>query len=278
MIRPGLGVEAGSRYTLGSFGIWGFTLITSPTVRDLARLGTRYAALSFAFIRPVYEEDETGARVVFDDSEIPQDVRAFFVERELAKMLTLAPVIVGAQHGFRIETRFDRDRAAALQSLSPHADVRLAQPQHALGFSPALLDSPMPQADPVTALAMEAQCAAILEKRRRRRGVAAQVRARILASLDDPPGMESIAQSLHIDERTLRRKLTSEGTSYRELADEVRSSIADELLVEAQLTVEEVASRLGYHDAAAFSRAFKRWTGRRPGGGRRALSHAATSG
>ncbi|MGH3967314.1 MAG: AraC family transcriptional regulator ligand-binding domain-containing protein, partial [Mycobacterium sp.] len=127
--RPGLGVEAGSRYTLGSFGIWGFTLITSPTVRDLARLGTRYSALSFAFIRPVYQEDETGARVIYDDTEIPNDVRAFFVERELAKMLTLAPVIVGARPGFRIETSFDGDRAAALQRLSPRADIRVAQRQ-----------------------------------------------------------------------------------------------------------------------------------------------------
>lgn len=266
--RPGLGVEAGSRYTLGSFGIWGFTLITSPTVRDLARLGARYSGLSFAFVRPVYVEDDTGARVIYDDSEIPEDVRTFFVERELAKMLTLAPVIVGARRGFRIETRFADDRAAALRRLSPRADIRVEQAQHALGFTRQLLDSPMPQADPVTARALEAQCAEILEKRRRRRGAAAHVRARILAQLDDPPRMDEIALHMHIEERTLRRKLTSEGTSYRALADEVRSTIADELLLDGQLTVEEVATRLGYHDAAAFSRAFKRWTGHRPGGHR----------
>ncbi|WP_064442200.1 AraC family transcriptional regulator [Hoyosella altamirensis] len=263
--RPGLGVEAGSRYTLGSFGIWGFTMITSPTVRDLARLGTRYSALSFAFIRPVYVEDDTGARIIFDDTEIPDDVRDFFAERELAKMLTLAPVIVGTRPGFRIETRFDGPRANSLRLLAPRADIRVAKPEHAIGFTRHLLDDAMPQADPVTARVMQAQCAEILQKRRKRRGVAAHVRARILARLDDPPGMVEIARHMQIDERTLRRKLADDGTSYRELADEVHSTMARELLIGCQLTIEEVATRLGYNDAAAFSRAFKRWTGQRPG-------------
>jgi len=43
------------------------------------------------------------------------------------------------------------------------------------------------------------------------------------------------------------------------------STVADELLVSAGLTVSEVAYRLGYHDAAGFTRAYKRWTGTTPG-------------
>ncbi|MFD5177554.1 AraC family transcriptional regulator ligand-binding domain-containing protein [Nocardia sp. NPDC058379] len=263
--RPGLGAQAGSRYTLGSFGIWGFTMLTSPTVRDLAKLGTRYAGLSFAFIRPRYLEDDTGGRVVYDADDIPDDVRSFFVERELAKILTLEPFIVGARPGFHVETSFDDTRADALHRLAPRRSVLAGYADHALVFSRELLDSAMPQGDPVVVQAMEAQCAELLQKRRRRRGVAAQVRERIFAQLPTPPGMEAIAHQLRIDERTLRRRLSAEGTSYRELVDEVRTTLAVELLVEGRLTVDEVAVRLGYHDSAAFSRAFKRWTGSRPG-------------
>jgi hypothetical protein len=68
-------------------------------------------------------------------------------------------------------------RAAALQRLSPRADIRAGLQLHALGFTRDLLDAPMPQADQVMARAMEAQCAEILEKRQRRRGTAARVRA-----------------------------------------------------------------------------------------------------
>ncbi|BAX96196.1 transcriptional regulator [Mycobacteroides stephanolepidis] len=263
--RPGLGARAGGRYTLGSLGIWGFTMVTSPTVRDLAKLGTRYAALSFAFIRPDYIEDAQYGRVVYDSTDIPADVRGFFVERELAKILALEPVIVGARPGFHVETSFGDERAAALRRLAPHREVRTGHPQDALVFNRSLLDDAMPQSDPVTARAMEAQCARLLEQRRQRRGAAAEVRAKMLAQLQEPLAMDKIAHQLDMEERTLRRKLTAEGTSFRELADEVRSTIAVELLADGHLTVEEVAVRLGYHDASGFSRAFKRWTGQRPG-------------
>jgi AraC-like DNA-binding protein len=81
-------------------------------------------------------------------------------------------------------------------------------------------------------------------------------------------GTASFAPSsaqLHVDPRTLRRHLDAEGTSFRALSDEVRSTIAIELLTGAGMTIEESAARLGYHDAARFTRAFKRWTGRTPG-------------
>ncbi len=261
----GLGVEAGTRYTLGSFGIWGFALMTCPTVRDLARLGTDYAALSFAFIRPVYEEDAHRAIVVYDDSEIPDDVRDLFVERELAKMFTLAPVVLGGLAGFWIETVFTGARADALRRAARGVPVRSARPRHLLNFERSLLDASLPQADPATATAMEAQCAELVQRRRQRRGLAAHVRARILADLADPPALHRIAAEMHVDVRTLRRKLADENTSYRELADEVRAAVAIGLLADAGLPVEAVASRLGYHDGAGFTRAFKRWTGETPG-------------
>ncbi|AEF40671.1 Transcriptional regulator, AraC family [Hoyosella subflava DQS3-9A1] len=263
--RPGLGVRAGSRYTLGSLGLWGFTMITSPTVRDLAKLGTRYAALSFAFIRPIYEEDETHGRVIYDAQEIPEDVRSFFVERELAKILALEQEIVGSRPGFHIETVFGDDRASALQRLAPRRTVLSGRANHALVFTRKLLDERTQQGDPVTTQRWQEQCAQLLERRQSRRGLAAQVRGKVLARLDDPPGMDEIASQLHMEERTLRRKLTMEGVSFRDLVDEVRSTLAIEMLGNGQLTVAEVAVRLGYNDGAAFSRAFKRWTGSSPG-------------
>jgi len=262
---PGLGADAGLRYRIGSFGIWGFALMTCPTAREVARLGVRYAALSFAFIRPSYEEDTREGRVVFDDSEIPPDVRAFFVERELAKLAHLLPLTLGGHGGHHVESSFDGARAAALRARLPGVDLRTGRPRHLIALDHAILDIPLPQADPVTARALEDQCEDLMQRRRRRRGVAAQVRGLILGSLDDPPTMDETARRLHIDPRTLRRRLDAEDTSYRELTDEVRSTIAEELLGAAGLSVAQVASRLGYHDAAGFTRAYKRWTGQTPG-------------
>lgn len=261
--RPGLGLEVGQRYRFSSFGVWGFAILSSTSAREVARLGVRYSPLSFAFIEPFIEQDDHELRVVLNEHDIPADVRDFFVEREIAKLAQLLPLGLGSAAGIRFETAFTGKRAAVLAERFPDVPISGGD-RHLLALDAAILDLPLPQADPVTARELEDQCAALLQSRRSRRGVAASVRERILARLADPPSMEETAATLHIDPRTLRRHLTAEGTSYRELTDEVRAVMADELLRNAHLTVAEVGRRLGYHDAAGFTRAYKRWTGTTP--------------
>lgn len=78
------------------------------------------------------------------------------------------------------------------------------------------------------------------------------------------PSMETVAEELHLDPRTVHRRLAREATSFRALAAESCETVAIELLTNTGLTVDETAHRLGYPEVAAFSRAFKRWTGKPP--------------
>ncbi|MFQ6395468.1 AraC family transcriptional regulator ligand-binding domain-containing protein [Nocardia sp. KC 131] len=261
---PGLGADAGHRYTYGALGIWGYAILSSRTVRDMIALGVRYAELSFAFIKPVIEPGTDRITVIFDDAEIPEDVRAFFVERELAKIATLMPVVVGARHGVKIETSFTGRRASALRQRLGAVPLTTGARRHAIVVDTAILDAPLPQSDPVVASALEQQCTQLLALRRQRRGTSGRVRSLILAELDTSPTIESVATHLHVDERTLRRRLVSEGTTFRELIDEIRATLAEELLTIDGITLGDIAGRLGYHDAASFSRAYRRWTGRTP--------------
>ena len=63
--------------------------------------------------------------------------------------------------------------------------------------------------------------------------------------------------------RSLRRHLDAEGTSFRQLLEEAREALAEEMLTSG-LTVEQTARRLGYNEPGSFSHAFRRWTGIRP--------------
>jgi AraC-type DNA-binding domain-containing proteins len=71
--------------------------------------------------------------------------------------------------------------------------------------------------------------------------------------------MEEVADRLNVTTRTLRRKLTKEGTSFQMLKDNGRRDAAIHLLTQPELTLEAVSDRLGFSDPAAFSRAFKTW-------------------
>jgi AraC-like DNA-binding protein len=85
------------------------------------------------------------------------------------------------------------------------------------------------------------------------------------------PSMQAVADELHLDPRTLRRKLTDEGTSFREVVAEVRRTRAEELLT-GSAPVELIAQQLGYAETASFTHAFTRWTGLSPSRFRQAQS------
>jgi AraC-like DNA-binding protein len=82
-------------------------------------------------------------------------------------------------------------------------------------------------------------------------------------------GIDRIARDLGYSRQTLYRRLKVEGITYEQLLDSLRRRLALRLLREQGLPVKEVAYRLGFSDPAAFSRAFKRWTGSSPGEMRR---------
>jgi AraC-like DNA-binding protein len=75
---------------------------------------------------------------------------------------------------------------------------------------------------------------------------------------------------MRLSPRTFQRRLAAEGTSFKDLLETVRRDLAKAWVRDGSLTLSEISYRLGYCDAAAFSRAFKRWTGEAPSAYRRA--------
>lgn len=88
--------------------------------------------------------------------------------------------------------------------------------------------------------------------------------ATALAHRNAPPNTAQIARQVGVSVATLKRRLNDEGTSVRELKEHCRFELAKDLLRDRTLTRGEIALRLGFSDATAFSRAFKAWSGRAP--------------
>ena len=76
--------------------------------------------------------------------------------------------------------------------------------------------------------------------------------------------MAEVARRLGISQRTLGRRLASEGHTFGEVLDSLRFELATRYLQEHKLPTSEVAWLLGYQEASAFYHAFKRWTGKTP--------------
>jgi AraC-like DNA-binding protein len=85
------------------------------------------------------------------------------------------------------------------------------------------------------------------------------------------PSLDEVAQHLSSTPQTLRRRLRAEGRGFQQLKDELRRDAAITLLGQPELSLIEVANRVGFSEASTFHRAFKHWTGVAPGAYR--LSH-----
>ena len=76
--------------------------------------------------------------------------------------------------------------------------------------------------------------------------------------------IERLARELGLSRQTLYRRLKAEGATFEEVLDGLRRKLAVRFIRDQGMAVKEAAWRLGFSDPAAFSRAFKRWTGRSP--------------
>lgn len=261
---PGLGLAAGGRYRIGTFGIFGYACITSPTLREAMRFALGHLELSFTFCIPSVRVDPDAVTLRLDLSGVPARVQRFLVERDLAAIYTVVTDMLDARLPL-LELAFPfpdpgvGDYAGTF-GLRPRFDA-----PHALARFPTdRLDAPLPQANAVTVALCEQQCRELVAQRRARTGIAHQVRERLVSVGGAPEPIQDVAATLAMSERTLRRRLADEGTSYRALLDEVRDTLAQELLAAGGLSVEDVAQRLGYAEASSFIAAFKRWHGRTP--------------
>ena len=262
------GVEVGRGYHVSTFGILGFALLSSATLVDALNVALRYLDLSFTFAIPQPLLEDGRLVLSVDEHRLPDDVRAFLVERDLAaihsvaqELLTRPLPLLGLELAADGPSSPGTDRAAleVFGRAPSYAAGRIA-----LVFDPAHLDLPLPQANPQSMAMSQALCDDVVARRRARSGITQQARVLITQHLAQGAPMEAVARDLGLSVRTLRRRLGEQGTSYQELLDEVRASLSTELLTRARLGVEDTALRLGYAEASSFIHAFKRWHGTTP--------------
>jgi AraC-like DNA-binding protein len=267
--RVDLGFELGRRLNPTSHDILGFALLTSPTFGHYLRLAVSYQRL----IQPVFALSLQRRAGWVDLVYLPA------VALSHRSMRMLEEAIVVSNHVAFESTLRDRlppygvwmsierpPHAERYRELSP-ARVQFgdAVPGVRITLEAALLDTPLAMANPRAMQAAEQRCRAMLRQTQARRRWSEWCRMMLRESEDSRPTLEQLARFVNISARTLARYLEGENTSFRELSLQVRTERARQLLAEGNLSVTQIAYRLGYTDVASFVRSFRRQTGRTPG-------------
>ncbi len=143
--------------------------------------------------------------------------------------------------------------------------IRYGAARNLLILKSADLDRPFPGHNRELLEILTPALASALDELQARSSIKEQVKLILKRSLaSGRPELSDVARDLGTSERTLQRRITEEGTSFRELLVEARQELGRQLLSDPATEIDEVACLLGYQDASSFYRAFRYWEGVTP--------------
>jgi AraC-like DNA-binding protein len=267
---PDVGLHSAESYNPGALSIVGYVILSCRTAGEALDRLTRYAPLLNDGLR--VELVEHGDRIICRfsavedlDSYLHRDTRQVMETLAAGTVVTLKQLATGPLEPIEVTFRHGAPPSIAehLRILGPA--VRFAQAQDAVVYNRATLDTPFISADPALLEVFEGDARRRLQALAARGGVSGRVLALLGARLKGTvPALSEVASELAMSERSIQRSLSEEQTSYRQLVDDVRKSLAIEHLSRPGTSAADVAFLLGFSEPSAFTRAFRRWTGTAP--------------
>jgi AraC-like DNA-binding protein len=258
--EPALAFHVGTQMRLSSHGFLGFAAMTAGTVREALELATKFASTRTSAISLALHVEGDTASVVIDERTPLGDMREFLVVALLVGIWQLGQALTGGPLDGYAECAFPAPGYAAAMPLGGR--LRFERPAHRLVFAASVLALPFVTADPVatkiSTAQLERELANVVDA-----GLPSRMRALFAARADFPPITE-VAKQLRMSTRTLKRKLAEHDTTFSALRDDQRRQRALLLLENRDLSIGEIATKLGYSELPNFTRAFRKWTGMTP--------------
>jgi AraC-like DNA-binding protein len=153
--------------------------------------------------------------------------------------------------------------------------IEFNTPASALWLPASTLDALLPLANQITQKQTIAICE--LEMKRVEQIQKGDIRWLVSHTLTNcqvlPESLDVFAEQLNLSPRTLRRRLQSAGTHYRQLYQQHQLQLALQNLADEHIKFDDIAKTCGFKDSASFRNAFIRWTNMTPSKYRRSFDH-----
>ncbi len=259
-------VVGAERYSPGDYGLVGFVAMNSATLGEAIRHSVRFLGLWTDDPGIEFGDDGT-LRIVYRTRFADRLGLRLATEATPAELLNAARLIT-QRPITPLSVRFTHPAPADTSAHQAFFGCPLLfeAPDIAMQLDPDDLALPLPKADAQLGAYLRQLASQALERRGgsepdeldRIRGIIAEELQRGV------PTLKIVAGRLATSQRTLRRRLEAEGTSFRVLLDHTRAELAENYVRDKRLPLSEVAFLLGFSEPSAFHRAFKRWTDSTP--------------
>jgi AraC-like DNA-binding protein len=267
-----LGLHVAEQMPEGAVDLLGHLAAHAPTMREAVQIAAQFVSLGMdGLLLAVRDEgDLFVVRYAFPRSTPLSDrVLAEFL---MGGLVRLARSFTGANAVPRFAC-FEHERPDHHREYTRifGGNQRFGQSVTSIAFDREIADRPQMHRHRELYEMLRAEAQRRLDRLATGVGPATRLRQYLLAMAPARiPEISAAARDLGMSERSLRRRLAADGTSYRGVVRSALEASAGRMLGDPAHTIKETAVALGFADAATFHRAFKRWTGVTPGEYRRA--------
>jgi len=274
--QPAIALQFGEAVRMQDISIVGLICEACETTLEVGAQLNRYAAL---VADDGKEDPATLMRAEWTDEgvwiQLSSDVimsNPPIAEAELARLVWNARVMFANSPEFK---QLDWPRAVHFRHPEPgyraeyerifQAPIVFGSDRNALLVDPRFLQLKQPAVNRYVFGLLSERAEALLKRVESSRTLRGRVESLIMQRLHTGQvGVDAIAAQLAMSRGALYRKLKAEGTTFDKMLDELRHKLALHYLDGGKVSVSQTAYLLGFSDPAAFSRAFKRWTGSSP--------------
>jgi AraC-like DNA-binding protein len=258
---PHFGLLAGQRWSLSHFGALGQLMLNSPTVGDALRALAVFQRLHSDVGAAILIEHAGTAALGYTIYRESVPHQALVYDLAIAFAYNILRELCGPRWAAS-EVTLSRDDPPDPTPYRMHfrAPLRFHAEYSAVRFTARWFEHAIPGADAeryrALSQALEGSDSSELVPQVRR--------ALRLLLISGKSSGNDLAQTLSLHRRTLNRRLQAQGTTFQKVLDQVRFEVARQLLEDTRAPIADVAAALCYADVAAFTHAFRRWSGTTP--------------
>jgi len=263
--EPALGLSLGARQTPHAWGLAGVAMQTCATLGEAIHLAIENQGHAGSILEHRLSQSGTLGQLSAEPKVFDLQIEPFLVAESFASSVAVLRSLVGPSFNpARVELAFASHGHEALYQNFFRCPVHFNAAAHRLSVDLRWYEAKLPGYERGASELVRAQLSGLLRARPGQDDLLETLSQRMRIDIEEPPRQRDLAQQINISERTLRRRLGEQSTSFLALRDSARFERARDLLKNSTLTVNEIADLVGYADARAFRRAFKRWSGMLP--------------
>lgn len=260
------GLKYAVTYTPGGTGLFGYGLANAPTLREGLQFTKKYIGVIVDLASINLDVEQQRVRIEWTYSPLLLQREQF---NDFAAALTVKHMrqCVGSSRWLPQEVHLDRKTP---RTTAPYRDllsptVVFEAPSNAIIVSRDSLELDNPNADKLLHQLMCHQCDLLLQQKPQDLDLVEHVRNEVLALVGQPDITTGlIADRLAMSERSLQRRLAERGHTFQTIHDQIRREFSDRLLAETDLSLSDIAAKLGFSSPSTYTRSANRWYGRPP--------------